>query len=327
MKRLIYICLLSSLLPAVGCKKEWDIPGMGDPEYTNVYLVQASKIQSYQLEVTEAPDTILLSAGFGGVGTPDGNLEITLSAALHLVDSFNNARKTQYLPLPESAYTLEGKDNKLVIHTGKTTSAGSPLVIRAFGKLRMDKEYLLPVSIAAVNGGVKVNEPLRTAYLIIKPKPVLFNPTGWQMLSLTSEEPAEGNSSEPDNGKAIAMFDGKNQTFWHSQWNGGYAVPPHILAVDMKTSRTLSGISLVPRQGRVGAGGNFKGVKVEVSADGTTWTAVNNGAPFELPNTDDRKFLFFPEPVSCRYFRIVIAETQHIWGGVIFTHCAEMTGF
>lgn len=327
MKKLIYTVMLASLLPFAGCKKDWDIPGDGDPRYTNIYLVQAAKVQTYSLEVTETPDTILLSAGFGGVSTYESNLEVTVSTAFHLVDSFNNARKTTYLPLPDAAFTLDGKNSKLVIPAGKTTSPGSPLVITAFGKLRMDKEYILPVSITAVNSGITVNEPLRTAFLVIKPVPVLFNAADWQMLSMTSEEPAEGNGAEPDNGKAIAMFDGKNNTFWHSKWNGGYAVPPHVLAVDMKASKLLSGLSLVPRQGRVSAGGNFKGVKVEVSADGGTWEAINGGTPFELPNNDDRKFIFFPESKECRYFRVTIPETQHVWGGQIFTHCAEMTGF
>lgn len=328
MKKIIYTCTLPGLLLVSGCSKQWDIPAANDPAYTKIYLVQASKIPVYSFPVTAKPDTILLSAGFGGVGTPEADVEVSFTTASQLVDSFNKAKQTAYLPLPEGSYELGDKTGKVTIPAGKTTSNGLSLIIRAYGKIRLDKEYLLPVSISGINRPLAVNESLRTAFLVIKPLPVQYTTTNWQLLSISSEE-ATGEASEaaPDNGKAVAMFDSNTETFWHSRYMGSYAYPPHVLAIDMQEKKLLSGITMVPRQGRVSAGGNFKNVRVEVSINGTDWESINNGTPFEVPNNDDRKFLFFTDAKECRYFRISLPDASDVWGNTIFTHCAELGGF
>lgn len=325
MKKIIYACTLPGLLLASACSKEWDIPADNDPAYTKIYLVQAAKAGTYSFPVTAKPDTILLSAGFGGVGTPQSDVEVSLSTGSNLVDSFNTAKHTAYLPLPAGSYELGNKQNKVIIPAGKTTSEGLALIIRAHNKLRLDKEYLLHVSITTVSGQVVIDEKLRTAFLVIKPMPVLYPTASWSMLSMSSEE-ASGDPGA-GNGRAIAMFDDNIQTFWHSRYVGSYAYPPHHLSVDMQEKKLLSGITMIPRQGRVAPGGNFKNVKVEVSVNGADWESINGGTPFEVPNTDDRKFLFFPEAKECRYFRISLPETSDVWGNTIFTHCAELGGF
>src|SRR3546814_20514323 len=83
----------------------------------------------------------------------------------------------------------------------------------------MFKTYLLPLSIQS---SFKINEAIQTTYYLITAEPDIadypdYDRSAWTIVDFSSEE---ANGEGPNNGRAVLVLDGDNQTFWHSQWQG-----------------------------------------------------------------------------------------------------------
>ena len=109
---------------------------------------------------------------------------------------------------------------------------------------------------------------------------------------------------------AINVLDGDPITMWHTKWTGGQDPLPHDLAIDLKSTKQLSGISYLPRQDG-GENGRIAQYEVYVSNVGTpstdptssAWTsdwgtAVASGT---FPNTMAKQDVSFGATVSARY--------------------------
>jgi hypothetical protein len=98
--------------------------------------------------------------------------------------------------------------------------------------------------------------------------------TGWTVNADSQETAAE-------NGAASRAIDGNPATFWHTRYTGGAGALPHSITIDLHATRTLTGLSYLPRPaGAAGTGtenGRIGRYRVEVGTDGTTWRQVATG--------------------------------------------------
>ncbi|KAH7132773.1 galactose oxidase precursor [Dactylonectria macrodidyma] len=77
-------------------------------------------------------------------------------------------------------------------------------------------------------------------------------------------------SSEAPRSPCKNAIDDKTDTFWQTLWGKANPRPPHSITIDMKTTRNVNGISVLPRQD--GNTRNWIGRhEVRLSNDGTNW--------------------------------------------------------
>lgn len=130
-----------------------------------------------------------------------------------------------------------------------------------------------------------------------------------------SEMTATASSSETSNedNRPSNAIDGNPDTIWHTDWNDN--TPPHWLNLDLKETRTITGLHYVPRQS--GSNGRPTAYEVQISQDGKEYTTVKTGS---MANTAAAKDIVLDAPVSARHVRFVI--TAGVGG---FGSAAEIT--
>lgn len=114
--------------------------------------------------VEEAPSAYPVTVSATGEVTED----ITVSIAVDnsLVEKYNEAHKTSYYALPESAISLE--KSSVVIKAGSAASETSLLSVVSTDDFVDGRIYVIPVTITGVKGGnLDVLETSRTAYIRI----------------------------------------------------------------------------------------------------------------------------------------------------------------
>ncbi len=88
-------------------------------------------------------------------------------------------------------------------------------------------------------------------------------------------------------------LDGNTTTIWHTAWSDiegreNDLPHPHWIAVDMGTSRTISGLVYVPRIDY--GNGSIKQYEVHISQNGVNWAKIAEGV-FEGPGEDTAQFV------------------------------------
>ncbi|SNB46128.1 discoidin domain-containing protein [Geobacter sp. DSM 9736] len=135
--------------------------------------------------------------------------------------------------------------------------------------------------------------------------------TNWRLVYADSQELVG------DPGAALNAFDGKNDTFWHTQWMNGNPVPPHEIQIDLGQTYNLDGFSYLPRQNNI-QNGRIAKYEFYVSSNGTNWgTAVAAGT---FANDLTLKSIGFPATTG-RYIRLrALSEVN----GNPWTNAAEI---
>ncbi len=127
----------------------------------------------------------------------------------------------------------------------------------------------------------------------------------WKVLSLSSEEPGEGDVAH--------IFDSKPETYWHTAWrniNIGY---PHNFVLDLGEEQSISAITLLPRRDEIN--GLIGECTIEFSTDNKTWTKVFEGATGWAEANRGQKTIEFT-PTKCRYLRFTATKpaiASHMW--------------
>lgn len=309
----VFTCYIF-LLGLFSCTDKFELPDQPLSAYNKVYMPLAvNNPKVYAFQVADSTQTMIYSANYGGQDYPTTDIAVTFSPNTALVDSFNTANHTSYLPMPDKSYTLSattGTIPKGVLGTGplkiavKTSGAGA---------IDIMKDYLLPVSI--VSASAKINESLRTTFYKVRADYPVYDRTNWQVLSFSSQE---ANGEGAGNGKVINALDNNPATYWHSQWQGGSPGPPHFFVIDMGEVKTLHGFSFLDRQSD--NTGKPQHVVVATSMDNITWT---NAGAFTLANTKDLQPQVLPSAAGARYFKITIQDSY----GATYTHLAELNAF
>jgi len=94
--------------------------------------------------------------------------------------------------------------------------------------------------------------------------------TNWTLKYADSQEPTGQNG-------AANAFDGKNSSFWHTQWSNGAPACPHEIQINLGKSYSIDSFSYLPRQDGV-SNGNIARYEFYLSSDGVNWgTAVATG--------------------------------------------------
>jgi VCBS repeat-containing protein len=135
--------------------------------------------------------------------------------------------------------------------------------------------------------------------------------TGWRLVSASSQE------TIGEDGRAILSIDGDPDTFWHSQWSGSVAAPPHEIRIDLGKSESIQGFRYLPRQDG-GDNGNIGRYEFHVSGDGINWgSPVASG---NFANDPAEKEVLFTA-TSGRYILLRAFEDA---GGNAFCCVAEL---
>lgn len=115
------------------------------------------------------------------------------------------------------------------------------------------------------------------------------------------------DSQQPGN-ECSKAIDGNRDTFWHTTWGSSDPKPPHTYTIDMKSTQSVNGISMLPRQD--GSPNGWIGRhNVFLSTDGKNWASPVATGTWYADNTE--KYSNF-ETRPARYVRLVaVAEANN----------------
>ena len=138
---------------------------------------------------------------------------------------------------------------------------------------------------------------------------LFINKTAWKLVSADSQH--GGN-------EARLAFDGKNDTFWHTEWGANEPRCPHTLIVDMARIYKVTAFTYLSRQDG-NQNGMVKEYEVYLSTDGKTWgTAVATG---QFKNTTSQQVATLKAPTAGRYLKFVAKSEIN---GNAWTSAAEV---
>jgi beta-galactosidase len=139
--------------------------------------------------------------------------------------------------------------------------------------------------------------------------PLYISKTAWKLVSADSQH--SGN-------EARLAFDGKDNTYWHTEWGTNEPRCPHTLIVDMvKTYRVTAFTYLARQDGN--QNGMVKSYEVYLSTDGQTWgSPVVSG---EFKNTTALQTATLSTVKNGRYLKFV---TKSEINGNAWTSAAEI---
>jgi hypothetical protein len=285
------------------------IPVIENERFMYLSLTGAKEVPAIKkLNLASTADTVFfISISYGGtMNYEQGDISAVIAVDFSLVEAFNAANYTDYLPLPAETYALD--KTTLQIANGRNSSDLAALTIR-MSVINLSDEYILPVTVKSVSGGnVLLNEEMKTLYLVFQ--------GGVDEDSGRARWVSAGASSEWQ-GTYLAKnaFDGDRNTFWHSDAGGSM---PQWFAVDMQGFKRISGFTWVnrtdPSQLAIP-----KHVKIETSMNGTDWTEALD-VP-ELEQSRVMQVLQLERSVVAKFFKVTALSN---WTDAPYTYVAEI---
>ena len=136
--------------------------------------------------------------------------------------------------------------------------------------------------------------------------------SGWSINSFSSEETSGEGAT---NGRAVTLIDGSESTYWHSRWTSSATSYPHQVVIDLGSSKSAKGLSLVQRSGLSRAVKNFQ---VLTSTDNVNFTVVNN---YVAQNAAGVQYFAFGSTQTLRYLKVIATSAQD---GLQFASLAEL---
>ena len=139
--------------------------------------------------------------------------------------------------------------------------------------------------------------------------PLFVNKTAWRLVSADSQH--SGN-------EATKAFDGKNDTFWHTEWGAVEPPCPHTIIIDMIKIYKVTAITYLSRQDG-NQNGMVKAYDVYLSTDGSSWgTPAVSG---EFKNTTALQVATLRTAKAARYLKFVAKSEIN---GNAWTSAAEI---
>lgn len=230
-----------------------------------------------------------LTVGFNASNTQ--NITCNLEVDADYLATYNATSAIQFELLPETCYTLPA--SVTIVEDMKEATAKIALSVSALPI----GNYLLPIRLSSEQYKVREDGGLYAMEIIIT-SPVLDSKK-WTITANT-DEPAE---SAP-NGRVEAIIDGDINTFWHSQWSGGWQDWPHIIIIDMKDRSEVVSVDYYGRQS--GGDANTKDMEFFISDDQNSWKSIGK---FEAKKTPDMQE-FDTEDAEGRYLKIEITSSH-----------------
>ena len=228
------------------------------------------------------------------------DINLTFTPDLQAVEDYNTANTSNYMLLPDKAYSLDPEAPVL-----KSGFKSTDIYI----KLAKDKlapgSYMLPLKLTGVSK-FEIYPQANTATFFISYPGNKIDKKAWTITANTEEPTGEPTGG----GRAIHMIDDNLNTYWHSQWQNGSHALPHILEIDMKKDINIGRIDLARRPN---AGGT-KFVNLEGSLDGKNWTLMGELTIIQK----DGLTPYVVKPMTARYIRMTIPEIPGKQTGTVF---------
>ena len=120
-----------------------------------------------------------------------------------------------------------------------------------------------------------------------------INKSAWKLVSVDSQH--SGN-------EARLAFDGKNDTFWHTEWGSVEPACPHTIVIDMASEYKVTAITYLSRQDG-NQNGMVKNFEVYLSNDGSTWGSPVVSGQFK--NTTSQQVAKLTTTTKGRYLKFV----------------------
>ena len=136
-----------------------------------------------------------------------------------------------------------------------------------------------------------------------------INKSAWKLVSVDSQH--SGN-------EARLAFDGKNDTFWHTEWGSVEPACPHTIVIDMASEYKVTAITYLSRQDG-NQNGMVKNFEVYLSNDGSTWGSPVVSGQFK--NTTSQQIAKLSTPTTGRYLKFVAKSEIN---GNAWTSAAEI---
>ena len=138
---------------------------------------------------------------------------------------------------------------------------------------------------------------------------LFINKSVWKFVSVDSQH--SGN-------EARLAFDGKNDTFWHTEWGSVEPSCPHTIVIDMASEYKVTAITYLSRQDG-NQNGMVKNFEVYLSNDGSTWGSPVVSGQFK--NTTSQQIAKLSTPTTGRYLKFVAKSEIN---GNAWTSAAEI---
>ena len=120
-----------------------------------------------------------------------------------------------------------------------------------------------------------------------------INKSAWKLVSVDSQH--SGN-------EARLAFDGRNDTFWHTEWGSVEPACPHTIVIDMASEYKVTAITYLSRQDG-NQNGMVKNFEVYLSNDGSTWGSPVVSGQFK--NTTSQQVAKLTTTTKGRYLKFV----------------------
>ncbi|MFT4094431.1 MAG: M60 family metallopeptidase [Niabella sp.] len=143
-----------------------------------------------------------------------------------------------------------------------------------------------------------------------------YDPSSWSIADYSSQETVGEGST---NGYAARIIDNDISTYWHSQWYGTTATPPHYITINLGRKLSFSGFKFANRQSKTRT---IKNLYIDISNDNSTWTTLSD-SPFSIPNDITYRSYSLSSSVSAKYVRLRIPATSDVWDGTNYAAIAE----
>lgn len=109
-----------------------------------------------------------------------------------------------------------------------------------------------------------------------------------------------------DGAQAAKLVDGDINTIWHTVYGRTVNDYPHWVDFDCGDEKLIKGFTYLPRQ--TGTNGDIKDYKLQLSADGKTWSEPVAQGAFEHSKKEQRVLL--AKPQRARYLRFTAVSSQ-----------------
>lgn len=295
-----------------------------DPSVTHAIVYWNNRTDSVEVEIDRSQDTIVVPL----VNMPEGSYTFEIITFDDFgnhsveVEAVGRAYGEQYentlLPrIPEFTEFLDAQTLKVYFtNVTDTTLKGTELIYRndemVYDTILVSPDEPFVVLNPFSRGWLKFRSffkpsPLAidqfyTGYdsLRVKGLPVELDKTGW-VATASSFDNRSGSSYRPPS----LTIDNDPKTIWVNQITPA-TYYPHWVQVDMaQVHEGIEGFAIITRVGDSSA--RPKTAELLTSLDGLEWTSFGD---YILENISDMQYLSIPEPVSARYFKVIVKDAH-----------------
>ena len=317
-----YLFSLAAIFFFQGCK-EPTYPIEDAEKYTNVFMqLAADGVVNKSFSIQDEWTNIPFGAGYGGFDILSQAIKVDFTVDASLIEEYNLQNNTQYSLPPEGSYKIT--EPSVEIQSGNSGSNSTNLEVNPL-LLGGTKQYIIPVKIDQVAPAIPIAENLQTTFFIING---FYESNPFEPIANADWEIHDYSDDDYDGigGRAPYCIDSDVNTCWLSTyrrvdgWRPGH---PHFVAIDMKDTNTMHGVTLF---GRLGANNAYlfpKNVLIQTSSDGQNWEDAGSYT-IAASSDDTSATMYFEQSVKCRYFKVTVLSSA---GNGDTTAVAELVAF